>query len=151
MLDFHRLGRDLSHEIDEGRLTEYEAGVKVTSAMQAALNCAHVSIWVVRGEPSQRVMRRFVGYDGVKRIAVDTPVEFTEANGVYFGALVGSGCYVCSDTLADPNLAPVADTVLVPFHIRSLMSAAYGSNGETWGIITCTDTTVRKWLSWPPE
>lgn len=138
--------RDLSHEVDEGRLTEVDAAVKVSEYIQKALKCATVSFWGVYGVVGERVMRRVAGYDGLKSVAVTTPLEAPEAGGAYFGTLVRSGCYVCADTFSDPNFAAVLETMLVPFNIRSLLSTSWGSNGEIWGVISCTDNVVRKWL-----
>ena len=143
--NFHFLMRDLTHEVDAGRLTEAEAAVKVSEYIQKTLKCATVSVWGVYGVVGERVMRRVAGYDGIRGVAVTAPVEAPEAGGAYFGTLVRAGCYVCPDTFADPNLAGVVETMLVPFNIRSLLSTSWGSNGEIWGIISCTDTTVRKW------
>jgi hypothetical protein len=143
--NFHVFARDMSHEFDEGRLTEVEAGVKVCEYLQKGLKCATVSVWAVSGPIGKRFMRRAAGFDGIRGVGVTTPVDFPERGGAYFDALLASGCYVCPDTFADPNLHAVKDTMLVPFNIHSLLSASYGSNGEVWGIITCTDGVVRKW------
>ena len=143
--NFHVLMRDLSHEVDAGRLTEVDAAVKVSEYIQKTLKCTTVSFWGVYGVGGERVMRRVAGYDGLRNVAVTTPIEAPEAGGAYFGTLVQAGCYVCADTFADPNLAGVAETMLVPFNIRALLSTSWGSNGEIWGIISCTDNVVRKW------
>lgn len=144
--NFHILLRDMTDEVDAGRLTEVDAAVKVSEYIQKTLKCATVSFWGVYGVVGERVMRRVAGFDGVSGLPVTTPIEAPEAGGAYFGTLVRSGCYVCPDTFADPNLAEVVDTMLVPFNIRALLSTSWGSNGEIWGIISCTDSVVRKWL-----
>jgi hypothetical protein len=72
---------------------------------------------------------------------------FPDPGGGFFGALVREGCHVCGDTFADPTLQSVKETMLVPFNIRAPWAASYGGNGETWGIITCTNNVVRKWQS----
>ena len=72
---------------------------------------------------------------------------FPESSGGFFNTLIGSRCYVCADTFADPNLLGVRDTMLVPFNIRALLAVSYGGDREVWGIITCTSDVVRKWQS----
>jgi GAF domain-containing protein len=136
----------MTHEVDAGRLTEVEAAVKVSEYIQKTLKCATVSFWGVYGTVGERVMRRVAGYDGVRGAAVTTPIEAPEAGGTYFGTLARPGCFVSADTFADPNLAGAVDTMLAPLEIRSLLSTAWGSNGEVWGVIACTDRVVRRWL-----
>jgi hypothetical protein len=145
MLPIHILMRDLSHEVDCGRITQIDAALKISAYIQKALNCATVSFWTVTGDPGTRVMRRVAGYDGVNDVYVTHAVEAGETNGGYFNALVRAGCYVCSDTFADPSLADVADTLLVRYRIHALLSASWGANGAVHGIISCTDSVVRKW------
>jgi len=141
----HILMRDLTLEVDAGRLTDVEATIKVAEFIQKALDCAHVTFWSVSGEQGKRVMRRTAGYDGLLGVAVRSPVDLYESGGDYFNTLVTAGCYVCGDTLNDPKLAKVKDSVLVPFGIHALLSASFGRNGEVWGSICCTHNRSRKW------
>jgi GAF domain-containing protein len=90
-------------------------------------------------------MKREAAYDGLRQEAVLTTVQFPEAGGAYFGTLLQAGCYVCADTFADPQLAGVRESTLIPYNIHSLLSASWGRNGEVWGIITCTDNVPRRW------
>ncbi len=144
---FHFLMRDLAHEVDAGRMTDIEAAGKVAEYIQKALKCMHVTFWSVCGEVGQRVMRSVAAYDGTRNLAVAGAAVFPESGGGFFGALVREGCYVCADTFADATLQSVKETMLVPFNIRALLAASYGGNGETWGIITCTNNVARKWQS----
>jgi GAF domain-containing protein len=144
-VNFHFLLRDLGVEVDAGRLTEPEAAVRVAEYIQKVLKCTYVTFWSVSGEPGQRIMRREAAYDGPRQEAVLTAVQFPEAGGGYFGTLLEAGCYVCADTFADPQLAGVRESTLIPYNIHSLLSASWGRNGEVWGIITCTDNVPRKW------
>jgi hypothetical protein len=143
--NFHRLMRDLAHEVDAGRLTAIEAAGKVAEVIQRTLQCRHVTFWRVSGPLGSRVMRSIAAYDGVRRTAVAGAAAFPESGGGFFGALVRQGCYVCPDTFADPALQGVRETMLVPFGIHALLAASYGGNGEVWGVITCTNDTVRHW------
>jgi hypothetical protein len=144
--NFRRFMSDMTHEMESGRVTETEANLKVCEFIQNALRCATVSIWDVSGSPGSRVMRRAAGFDGVRGVGGSKPAVFPERGGGYFNVLVRDGCYIASDTWSDPSLEPIREPMLVPYNIRSLLSAGFGSNGEVTGIITCTDTMVRKWL-----
>jgi GAF domain-containing protein len=147
MHDFHRFMRDMTHEADAGRLSKREAATRVAQYMQGVLHCAHVTFWYVSGEVGRRTMRQVVAYDGLRGKAAHPDLEFPEAGGHYFNTLLQTGCFVCGDTFADPRLAPVRDTMLVPYNIHALLSAAFNTNGRTWGILTCTDNVVRKWTA----
>jgi len=145
--NFHFLMRDLTQEIDAGRLTDVDAAIKVAEYIQKTLKCSHVTFWrFVVEDAGRRVIRRMAGYDGVAEVAFTDPLEIPESDGGYFDALAKAGCYVCADTFADPHLASAMHTILLPFNIHALLSASYGSNGEVWGVITCTDQVARKWL-----
>ncbi len=137
---------DMAYEIDAGRVTETEASLKACEFIQKALKCATVSMWDVAGPPGSRVMHRAAGFDGVRGVGGAKPASFPERGGDYFNVLVRDGCYIASDTLADRSLEPIREPMLIPYNIRSLLSASFGSNGEVSGIITCTDAKVRKWL-----
>jgi hypothetical protein len=139
--------RDLAHEVDSGRLSDIEAAGKVAEYIQKSLQCMHVTFWSVSGDVGRRVMRSIVAYDGTRGRAVAGAAVFPESDGSYFNALLRSGCYVCEDTFADPNLQGVKDTMLVPFAIHALLAASYGGDGDSWGIITCTSNVARKWQS----
>jgi len=106
-----------------------------------------VTFWSVSGEVGQRTMRSVAAYDGARSLAIAGSAVFPESGGGFFNALVRTGCYVCGDTFADPALAGVKQTMLVPFNIRALLAASYGGNGEVWGIITCTNNVARHWRS----
>lgn len=144
--NFHFLMRDLTQEIDAGRITAIDAAMRTSEYIQKTLNCAHVSFWRFAGEGEQRVIRRFAGFDGIVGVPLTEPLEVPESGSGYFDTLAQAGCYICSDTFADPLLSGAMDSVLLPFNIHALLSASYGSNGEVWGVITCTDSVVRKWL-----
>lgn len=143
----HILMRDLTLEVDARRLTDVEAMVKVAEFIQKTLSCAHVTFWTVSGGHGRRVMHRTAGYDGLLGVPIRTAVELHESGGGYFNALAIAGCYVCGDTLNDPKLATIKDTVLVPYDIQALLSASFGRNGEIWGSICCTDNRPRRWSS----
>lgn len=143
--NFHFLMRDLAHEVDAGRITGIEAAGRVGEYIHHELQCRHVTFWSVSGELGQRRMRSVAAYDATRRMAIAGAAVFPESGGGFFGALVNSGCYVCTDTFADPALEGVKQTMLVPFNIRALLAASYGADGEVWGIITCTSDVVRKW------
>jgi GAF domain-containing protein len=145
MYDFHRLLHDLTHEVDAGRLADSEASARVAEYIQRELRCAHVTFWDVFGDVGQRKMRRGVAYDGTTGTVVANSIELAEAGGGYFDCLLRTGCYVSGDTFADPNLAGVRDVVLTPYNIHALLSASYGSDGKTMGILTCTDSVRREW------
>lgn len=145
--NFRFLMRDLAHEVDAGRVTDIEAAGKVAETIQKALQCMHVTFWSVSGQVGQRVMRSVAAYDGTRNLAIAGTAVFPESGGGFFGALVHEGCYVCGDTFADPALQSVKEAMLVRFNIRALLAASYGGQGEVWGIITCTNTVARTWLS----
>jgi GAF domain-containing protein len=145
--DFHRFMRDMTHEADAGRLSKVEAATRLAKYMQAVLRCAHVTFWYVRGEVGQRVMRQVVAYDGLKGEAAHPNLEFPESGGQYFNTLLQSGCFVCNDAFSDPRLSSVRDTMLVRYNLHALLSASFNTNGQTWGILTCTDIVPRKWTS----
>ena len=145
--NFHFLMRDLAHEVDAGRVTDIEAAGKVAETIQKTLKCMHVTFWTVSGVLGQRVMRSIVAYDGARNQAIAGSAAFPESGGSFFGALLGTGCYVCEDTFADPSLQGVRETMLVPFNIHALLAASYGGNGEVWGLITCTNGVARRWRS----
>lgn len=144
---FHHLLRDLAHEVDAGRLTDIEAAGRVAEAIQKTLQCRHVTFWSVSGEVGARRMRSIAAYDGVTNRQVAGKAEFPEAGGGFFGRVLEDGFYLCGDSFADPALAGVRDTMLVPFGIRALLAASYGDSGRVWGLITCTNDTVRRWTS----
>ena len=145
MHDFHRFMRDMTHEADAGRLSKQDAATRVAKYMQGVLRCAHVTFWYVSGEPGQRTMRQVVAYDGLKGVAAHPDLAFPEAGGRYFNTLLQTGCFISGDTFTDPRLEPVRETMLVRFNIHALLSAAFNTNGQTWGILTCTDNVPRKW------
>jgi hypothetical protein len=143
----HVLMRDLAHEVDAGRLTDLEAACKVAEYIHKALDCVHVTFWSVSGRIGQRVMRSVAAYDGVKGIATAGTAVFPESDGGFLNSIARDGCYVCSDTFADPALSAVKETMLVPYNIRALLSASYGGRGDVWGIVTCTNAVQRQWRS----
>jgi hypothetical protein len=143
--NFHFLMRDLAHEVDAGRVSDIEAAGRVAEDIQKTLKCVHVTFWSVCGAVGQRVMRSVAAYDGVRRLAIAGAVEFPETGGGVFDVLLREGCYVCGDTFADPALAAVHESMLLPFNIHALLSASYGGNGEVWGFITCTHDVPRQW------
>ena len=147
MHGFHRFMRDMTHEADAGRLSKQEAATRVARYMQGVLQCAHVTFWHVTGDAGSRTMRQVVAYDGLKGQAAHPDLEFPEAGGQYFNTLLQTGCFVCDDTFADPRLAPVRDSMLVRYNIHALLSAAFSTQGQTWGILTCTDNVPRKWTA----
>lgn len=142
---FHYLLRDLAHEVDAGRVSDLEAAGRVAASIQKTLACRHVTFWSVSGPVGERTMRSLVAFDGRFERAAAGSAEFPEAGGGFFGRLLSEGCYVCPDTFADPALQGVRESMLVPFGIHALLSAAYGGQGARWGLITCTSDVARQW------
>src|SRR5262249_7946193 len=115
--------------------------------IQKSLACMHVTFWSVAGEIGAREMRSIAAYDGSRELAIAGRARFPESGGGFFGELAREGCFVCADTFADARLASVQETMLKPFAIHALLAASYGGGGESWGFVTCTHTSVRKWQS----
>lgn len=145
MHNFHHLMRDWMHEVDAGRLTELEATARVAKYIQMKLACTRVNFWNVCGDIGHRIMHRVVGYDGSKDQVSSLPFELRETDGrAIFGTIFGRGCYVCSDTASDPNLAFIQEGYLVAAVSRAVMVASFGANGNSLGLISCVQSAPRE-------
>jgi len=147
MHNFHHLMRDLSHEVDRGRLSEQDAVVQVARTIQQALDCLRVNFWNVSGERGARVMRRTGGYDGRAQAVLREPLELLETTGAFFDELLRAGCYVCPDTSADANLAAIFQTYLRPTFGVTMIVAAFHIDERVWGLISCVHDQPRRWTA----
>jgi hypothetical protein len=112
--NFHHLMRDLSLDVDIGRMTELEAATQVARTIQQSLACARVNFWNVSGQVGSRVMSRVTGYDGRAQRVLSEPLDLLETTGTFFKTLYDSGCYVCIDTPIRPCARSSAATCSRP-------------------------------------
>jgi len=139
--------RDLSLDVDLGRMTEVDAATQVARAIQQALACARVNFWNVAGATGQRVMSRVTGYDGRANRVLAEPLDLRETTGAFFRQLYDTGCYVCADTATDPNLREIFQTYLQPTAGVTMIVAAFHLNECVWGMISCVHDAPRRWTA----
>ncbi len=134
-------------QLDAGTMTLQGAALGMTEFVQGQMACSRVSVWLLDGEPGRREMRRLAGYDGVARSPLTEPwVLHEEEFAAYFDALTKRGVYACPDTLADPHLAAMRESYLLPHDIRASLDATIGANGVTWGVYCCAQQGgTREW------
>lgn len=150
MKGFSDLLTHLGAALDAGTLTLQGAALSMSEYLQGQMACSRVSVWQFEGEPGQRVMRRLAGYDGVSRTPLTEPAVLREEEfAAYFEALTKKGVYVCPDTLADPHLAAMRESYLVPHDIRASLDATIGANGSTWAVYCCAQRGHPR--DWTPQ
>lgn len=147
MKGFQELLSHMSAQLDAGTLTLQGAALGMSEYVQGQMACSRVSVWLLEGEAGHRVMRRLAGYDGVTRTPITEPVLLREEEfAAYFEALTQKGVYRCPDTLADPHLAAMRESYLLPHDIRASLDATIGANGTTWAVYCCAQQgSLRDW------
>lgn len=147
MKAFMELLAHLGVQLDAGTITLQGAALSMSEFVQGQMACSRVSVWLLEGQAGRRQMRRLAGYDGVTRTPITEPVVMHEAEfAAYFDALTKKGLYVCPDTLADPHLAAMRESYLLPRDIRASLDATIGANGATWAVFCCAQQGgTREW------
>lgn len=150
MKGFAELLAHLGHQLDAGTMTLQGAALSMSEYVQGQMACSRVSVWVLEGVAGRREMRRLAGYDGVTRMPLTEPVVLHEEEfAAYFEALTMKGVYVCPDTLADPHLAAMRESYLVPNHIGASLDATIGVNGSAGGVFCCSQQDATR--DWTPQ
>ena len=147
MKGFQELLAHHGAQLDAGTMTLQGAASSMSRYVQGQMACSRVSVWMIDGEPGRREMRRLAGYDGVTGTPLTEPVVLHEKEfAAYFDALTQKGVYVCPDALADPNLAAMRESYLLPHHIGASLDATIGANGTTWAVYCCSQQgSTRDW------
>jgi GAF domain-containing protein len=147
MKGFMELLGHIGAQLDAGAMTLPVAALRMAEYIQGQMACSRVSVWQLEGEPGHRVMRRLAGYDGVTRTPLSEPVLLHEEEfAAYFELLTKKGVYLSPDTLADPHLAAMRESYLLPHDIRASLDATIGANGTTWAVYCCAQQgNTREW------
>ncbi|HET7794872.1 MAG TPA: GAF domain-containing protein [Rhizobacter sp.] len=150
MKAFNDLLADVGAQLDADTLTLQGAALRMAEFIQQAIACSRMSVWMLEGEGEARAMSRLVGYDGDTRSAITEPAwlrgaEFAD----YFSALTSKGLYVCNDAWADPNMAGMRESYLVPNDIRASLDVTIGVNGTTWAVYCCAQRGATR--QWTPQ
>lgn len=119
---------------------------QVAAALQERFSCSISSLWRLAGaEGSRRLVcvAAFSSEPGqLPQGAEIHEHEFRD----YLNTLAINGIYKCPDTMADPNLAGMRDSYLVPLQVRALLDAAFRVNGRTYGVLCIEQRhTPRSW------
>ncbi len=150
MKGFSELLTHLGVQLDAATMTLQGAALSMSEYVQGQMACSRVSVWQLEGEAGQRVMRRLAGYDGVNCTPLTEPAVLREAEfAAYFEALTKRGVYMCPDTLADPHLAAMRESYLLPHGIRASLDATIGANGTTWAVFCCAQQGGPR--GWTPQ
>jgi GAF domain-containing protein len=135
-------------QLDAGTMTLQDAALCMAEFIQGQMACSRMSVWMLEGEPGQQLMRRLAAFDSGTAItepALLRGEEFAE----YFEALTSKGIYASPDTLADPRLAAMRESYLVPNDIRASLDVTIGVNGTTWAVYCCAQRGATR--VWTPQ
>lgn len=150
MKAFSELLAQLGALLDSETLTPQGAALRMAEYIQQRMACSRVSVWVMEGECGGRSMRRIAGFDADTHAALTEPTALgVEQFAGYLGALTSQGVYVCSDALADPHMAAMKDSYLLPNGIRASLDAAVSVNGDIWGMVCCAQKGAPR--DWSPQ
>ncbi len=150
MKGFSELLAHLSAQLDSGTMTLPSASVSMAEYVLGQLACSRVSVWVLDGAAGRREMRRIAGFDGVTRMPITEPALLSEDEfAAYFDALMKKGVYVCPDALADPHMAAMRASYLMPNQIGASLDATIGVNGGVWGVFCCSQHGAAR--HWTPQ
>jgi GAF domain-containing protein len=124
-----------------------ETHAAVIDLILERIRCERVSMWKFDGEGARRSLLCFAS----KSVggALDSsdrrlqPAEYAD----FFTRLVESGTYASVDAMADPLLAPLHASYLVPNHVAALLDAAFLINDRAYGMVCCEQTSRRR--AWP--
>jgi GAF domain-containing protein len=145
MKGFTELLAHLGAQLDAEAMTLQGAALSMSGYIQRQIACTRVSVWMIEGEGDARHMWRIAGCDGGQPIsepAVLRNEEFAE----YFDVLTSKGLYASPDALADPHLAAMRESYLVPNDIRASLDVTIGVNGTTWAVYCCAQRgETRQW------
>jgi GAF domain-containing protein len=147
MKEFQELLGHIGALLDRQAVSLPEASTILARFIQAEMECSRLTVWALEGTVGQRVMRRIGGFDAVADQPITGPAVLNDAEfGAYFDALTENGVYASEDTFADPQLAAMKDSYLVPHDIRASLDAAIGINGSTLGVLCCAQQgSTRRW------
>jgi GAF domain-containing protein len=138
--------QDIASAFYAGKVTRDEARSGVIDVIFGRLHCSRVSLWRFDGEAGDLSLLCFAS-KAAGGVLDTTPGQLRESEyRDYFDSLVGTGMFVSVDAMADPLLQPMRDNYLVPYHVQSLLDAAFMVNGRAYGMVCCEQTDrVRRW------
>ena len=118
---------------------------EVTEVVGATIGVARVSIWRLNAARTALSCRQLFAADGASPSAL-TDVT-AEHHPSYFRALTGSTVVVVPDALDDPRTRELADTMLRPLGISSVLDAPIVAQGTIVGALCCDHVgPARQWM-----
>ena len=148
MKGFTDLLAHVGTQLDAGTMTLQGASLRMAEFIQGQMACSRMSVWLLEGEPGHQVMRRIAAFDSGTAITEPALLQGEEF-AAYFEALTSKGVYACPDTLADPRLAAMRESYLVPNDIRASLDVTIGANGTTWAVYCCAQRGATR--EWTPQ
>ena len=107
---------------------------------------SRVSVWRLTAAAAStgRVLECLASYDPTPLPAASRASLSEDEFGPYLAVLANQGVYVSGDALADPALAPMRASYLVPGRVEALMDAAISMNGAIVGVVCCEQVGGRR-------
>jgi GAF domain-containing protein len=131
-----------------GTLSADEFLQRVCALAADRLGCNRASLWRFESESGRRSLRCLAMHDDQPAASIVGNVLVESEYRDYFAALSETGVFQSADTFADPRLARLRDSYLVPLNVRSLLGVAFNVNGRTFGILCCEQVgDQREWRS----
>ena len=150
MKAFSELLGHLSALLDNETITPQAAALRMAQYIQGRIACSRVSVWAVEGDAGERCMRRIAGFDADTQAALTEPAALgVDQFAGCLSALTTQGVYICPDALADPHMAAMKDSYLLPNDIRASLDAAVSVNGDIWGMVCCAQKGAPR--DWSPH
>jgi len=146
MKRFLQLLDQLTIGLDARTMTLEQASERMTRYLQEDFQCSQASLWRMEETPAGRVLRRDVGYDAHTGLMPPAEGPCHPNLAPYVDEITHHGTFSSDDALHDERLAPLRDTLLEPFDIRSVLYATIGANGSTWALLCCAQLgEIRRW------
>jgi GAF domain-containing protein len=117
---------------------------EVCAAMRKRLACQRVSLWRFDGPPTQALLRCMVMHDAQPGIDLVGTTLAEREHADYFAVLKRDSVFESADTFHDKRLAPMLDSYLRPFDVRSLLDVAFSVNGQAFGVLSCEQVGRRR-------
>lgn len=135
-----------AHALDDASLGLTAYRQSVARALQQRFQCSVASLWVFQGGEGQRRLRCVAAFSIDPHLSAEgTDLQETDFP-VYFDTLRRTGVYSASEAQADPHLAGMKDSYLVPQNVHALLDVAYQINGQLTGVLCIEQRdTPRAW------
>ena len=129
-----------------GRIDRNEARTSVIDVVLVRIGCARVSMWKFDGAEGDLNLLCFAAKTAGGELDVTERRLAQSEYRDYFNALIERGTFVSIDAMSDPALQAMRESYLLPYHVKSLLDAAFMLNGRAYGMVCCEETAApRAW------